>query len=224
METRVRALVLSKAPTPGRAKTRLAASLGDIEAARWAEAFLEDTWHALGSTPGFRPVLVLDGEGAFPGLDPTPEVWPQGTGDLGARLERAFHRALALSPAALALGSDSPGLPDRILLEALSRLSAGREAVIGPADDGGFYLIAVRRCPEGLFEGLPWSASTTGAAMQARLEHRGLSPHRLEPWYDVDDLVGLERLRADLASGRVLAPSCARRFAATRHPTTAAPK
>ena len=83
------------------------------------------------------------------------------------------------------------------------------DAALGPAEDGGFYLLALRRCPPGLLEGLPWSAGDTCARTLARLRERGLHPELLEPWFDVDRPDDLVRLRAAIASGEVVAPRSA---------------
>jgi rSAM/selenodomain-associated transferase 1 len=210
--TQAPVLVFAKAPAPGRVKTRLARRLGNSEAAAWAEAFLIDTWQALAIAPGVAPVLVLDGDAPLPLLTPPPVIWSQGDGDLGERLERALRRALATSPAAIAVGTDSPGLPQRCLQRALMLLASGHQSVLGPADDGGFYALGLRHCPPGLLTGLPWSATNTRQAVSTRLAEHGMIPALLEPWYDVDDVAGLERLRADLSEDRVVATFCAARF------------
>ena len=136
------------------------------------------------------------------------EVWPQGEGDLGARLERILRRALKESAHAVAIGTDSPGLPLALLEEARSALEA-HDAVVGPADDGGFYLLGLNRCPEGLLAGLPWSAENTRARTLSRLEERGLTVQLLAPWFDVDVAADLERLRSLLAEGAIRAPATA---------------
>jgi rSAM/selenodomain-associated transferase 2/rSAM/selenodomain-associated transferase 1 len=187
-------------------KTRLAASLGQEAAADLARAFLVDTWELLAEMGGpARPVLALAGELGGAGLDSdSAEVWPQGGGDLGARIERGLRRALVDAPWAIAVGTDSPGLPRRLLIRAMDALSE-RDAVIGPCDDGGFYLLGLRRCPEGLLDDLPWSEATTFEATRARLRERGLDPLVIEPWFDVDRPEDLDRLASLLGRGAVKA-------------------
>lgn len=81
--------------------------------------------------------------------------------------------------------------------------------MIGPAADGGFYLLGLRICPPGLFGELPWSAPTTFDAMRERLEERRLQVAVLERWFDVDRPEDLDRLRSMLARGEVEAPETA---------------
>ena len=200
--------ILVKEPRAGTVKTRLAAAIGAEAAAGLARAFFLDTL-ALAQLAPARVVVALEGDdAAFPGLRERVEVWPQGDGDLGARLERVLRRALGERPRALAIGTDSPGLPLSVLEQGLAALGQ-HDAVLGPADDGGFYLLGLNACPEGLLAGLPWSAADTRARTLSRLQERGLSTSLLAPWFDVDVAADLERLRALLASGALRAPATA---------------
>lgn len=200
--------VFAKPPVPGRVKTRLAARFGAAYAAELAAAFLEDTWGLVNSVAWAEPVLATTG--AFPALGwrGAAEVWLQGEGDLGERMERVARRALERADSVLLVGADSPGLPPRLLEQAREAL-LGADAVLGPSDDGGFYLLGLRRCPEGLLRGLPWSAPTTLAATRARLEERGLAARSIDGWFDVDVPADLERLRAGLERGLIRAPRTA---------------
>ncbi|MCA9599782.1 MAG: TIGR04282 family arsenosugar biosynthesis glycosyltransferase [Myxococcales bacterium] len=184
-------LVFAKEPAPGTVKTRLAQRIGPERAAELAVAFLRDTWELVASMPGLSPVLVLDGATPFPA-----EVWPQGDGDLGARMERALRRGIEAAGFAIAIGTDLPGLPAARLRQAADALQSGRAAsVLGPAEDGGFYLIGLSRCPPGALSGLPWSTPSTCEATEARLTELGMPPLRLEQWFDVDEAKDLERVR-----------------------------
>ena len=199
--------IFAKAPQPGRTKTRLARDIGDAAAARLAEAFLLDTWHKaveLAATSGARVVLVLDGDpDTISPLVSAAQVVAQGTGDLGARLERALMRELEAAPWAVAIGTDSPTLPVRLIARACERLAGGAAAVLGPCDDGGFYLLGLRQCPRGMLANLPWSSRDTCAATARRLEEQRFDVERLDAWYDVDEASDLERLRAELAAGAI---------------------
>ena len=200
-------VVLAKAPVAGEVKTRLASP---ARASALARAFLVDTFAALRSSSWADPVLATTAA-----LDPALEdqlqapIWMQGDGDLGARIERVLRRALASAPRAIAMGADTPGLPAAALDRAHEALRTA-DAAIGPTEDGGFYLLALRRCPEGLLAGLPWSQSDTFAATLARLRERGLSTVVLDAWFDVDRPADLERLRGLLAAGVVSAPATRR--------------
>ncbi len=200
-------VVLAKAPIAGAVKTRLAPP---ARAAVLARAFLVDTFAALRSLTWADPVLAttaaidpaLDAELAAP-------IWMQGEGDLGARIERVLRRALGSASAAIAMGADTPGLPSASLDRAREALRTA-DAAIGPTEDGGFYLLALRTCPDGLLAGLPWSRADTFAATVARLRERGLTTVVLDPWFDVDRPADLERLRGLLTAHVVTAPATAR--------------
>jgi rSAM/selenodomain-associated transferase 1 len=202
--------VFARPPVPGEAKTRLATSVGAEGAARLASAFFADTWAMVAALGWARPVLATTGDPA--GLDAT-EVWQQGDGDLGARVERIVRRALDEAPWMIALGADSPGLPPARLEQARAAIEGGDlapwDAAIVPADDGGFVLLALRTCAPGLFADLPWSRQDTCAAMCARIESVGMRLVRLEPWFDVDGPADLDRLRSLLRKDPESAPRSA---------------
>ena len=186
-------LIFAKPPLPGRAKTRLAAGLGAPAAAQLATAFLRDVLAVCRSLPGHDVVLASDGaladygpaDGALGRELAELTVWPQGEGDLGARLERSLRKALRKAPWAIALGTDSPGLPLSHLTAAVRSLERS-EAVIGPTLDGGYYLLGLRKCPKGALADLPWSTSQTCAATLKRLYELGLSPTVAPPFVDID--------------------------------------
>ncbi|MEO8601063.1 MAG: TIGR04282 family arsenosugar biosynthesis glycosyltransferase [bacterium] len=211
MESRDTTLcIFVKAPRAGAVKTRLAASIGVEAAARLADAFFWDTLALAEQFATLRVVVALAGEERLlPMLRDRVAIWPQGDGDLGARLERNFRRALTETPRALAIGTDSPGLPATLVAQARAALDT-HDAVLGPADDGGFYLLGMRTCPEGLLVGLPWSAGNTLEKTLTRLEERGLTVKLLPPWFDVDLEGDLERLRALLSAEEIHAPATSR--------------
>lgn len=209
--------VFAKPPRAGDAKTRLAPAVGAEGAAALARAFISDTWAAVSRLPWARPVLASTGP--WPdGLLPAPvEVWQQGEGDLGARVERILHRGLEVCPAVMALGADSPGLP-MAYLEAAHAALENMDAVFGPSDDGGFYLLAVRRLPVGALVDLPWSQPVTLVRTEARLKSLGLSVARVTPFFDVDVPADLEHLESELGAGRLHAPATAAVLATLRRP------
>jgi uncharacterized protein len=212
--------VFAKAPAPGGAKTRLIPLLGAAGAADLARAFLQDTWAAMTAVPRTRAVITTPGDlwaAAFAALEPAAEVWDQGPADLGDRMERMMRRGHELADAALCVGTDSPGLPPDRLEQALAALKH-HDAVLGPAEDGGYFLIGLRhgRCPEGLLADLPWSQEDTMARTRERLEQRGLTVALTEPWFDVDLPGDVERLREMLRSGEIKAPHTAEALNLTR--------
>ena len=196
--------IFAKPPVAGQVKTRLAAALGPERAADLARAFLDDTIAAVTALSWTQAALAT--------TEPVPTRLPvllQGEGDLGARIERVLRAALQRAAFAIAIGADAPALPGR-LLEAARAALADADAVIGPADDGGFYLLGLRACPEGLLSDLPWSSSDTYTRTLERLRSRGLRVEVLERWFDVDRVEDLDRLRDALRNGEIDAPRTAR--------------
>lgn len=202
-------VVMAKAPRPGQVKTRLARAIGADAATALARAALEDVWHAAHTLDGLAPVLAVAGDPAdLPPLRPAATPLEQGEGDLGQRMARQLDRAIASAGRALMVGSDSPGVPPE-LLERARDLLERHDAVLGPVLDGGFWLIGLRRLPPGLLEGLPWSAPDTLRATLERFRQRGLDTAVLNPWFDLDRVEDVARLRVLLRHGVVRAPHTA---------------
>ncbi len=204
MDREARFCVFAKPPIAGQVKTRLAQVIGAEPAAQLAQAFLEDTCAMLQRVPWGAVVVALsDGPQTFAVAG--TELWSQGEGDLGERIERVLRRALTRTPLAFALGADTPGLPIELLEQARNALQ-DHDAVLGPAEDGGFYLLGLRSVPQGLLGGLPWSSTTTLVRTRARLIERGLRVALLPDWFDVDHVTELKRLQAMLIDGTLHAP------------------
>lgn len=200
--------VFAKPPRAGVSKTRLGRQVGDVLAARLAEAFLVDTWSALLDVPCVRPVLAVSAPFPLPFAVPADCVWLQGEGDLGARQERVLTQALAESPRVALIGSDSPGLPPSRFVETALSLQT-HDAVLGISDDGGYYLLGATTCPAGVLSQITWSAPDTGAVTLQKLRSAGLSVAMLPSWFDVDTLADLDRLANLLRSRDVVAPATA---------------
>jgi rSAM/selenodomain-associated transferase 1 len=179
-------VVLAKAPLPGRVKTRLCPPCTPVQAAALAAAALTDTLdavEAVGTTHSERRLLAFDG---VPGAWARPgwHVVPQVSGALGARLDAVIA---AVDGPVLVVGMDTPQLTPAVLTEASSQLlRPGTDAVLGPAHDGGYWTIGVRRPRAGLFEGVEMSTARTGAQQRARLRALGLRVTSLAPLRDVD--------------------------------------
>jgi rSAM/selenodomain-associated transferase 2/rSAM/selenodomain-associated transferase 1 len=197
--------VFAKPPVPGRVKTRLAPLVGSLEAAELAKAFLHDTWASVSALPWAKAVLASTEEGLQGHFRGPIEIWLQGEGDLGARLENISRRALCDHPSVIAIGADSPGLPAKYLEQAREALRRA-DAVIGPSEDGGFYLLGLRKCPTGLLSGIPWSAPTTCLETIAKLQAAGLTVYILNDWFDVDTAQDLERLSTLITTKQIEAP------------------
>ncbi len=188
--------VFAKAPLPGMVKTRLIPAIGAERAARLAEAGLRDTWTL--ATRNGQARLLLDGDAAtLPTLTPHPQILRQSTGDLGARLSACFRELLEQAPWVIAVGTDSPGLPQAALHAAMAWLGGGGSApraVLGPSRDGGYYLLGLSAWQKTLLDDLPWSQATTLSATRARLLARGFAVSETEPYFDVDDADDLRHL------------------------------
>ncbi len=176
-------LVIAKAPVAGRVKTRLCPPLTFDQAAGLAEAALVDTLEAVAGSRSARRTLVLDGEPG-PWLIPGFRVVPQWDGGLDVRLAAAFDHA---EGPALLVGMDTPQVTPG-LLDACLDLLAGPavDAVLGLAEDGGWWAIGLRRADPRVFLGVPMSTSTTGRAQWARLRRLGLRCAALPKLRDVD--------------------------------------
>jgi hypothetical protein len=188
--------LFAKPPRPGRSKTRLAAALGETGAARLADAFVRDAWVKIAAIAWARPVLATTDarDPVWRALGCT-DVWPQGAGDLGRRMERVLRRALESHPSAIAVGTDVPALP-RSRFDCARDALASHDAVLGPSEDGGFYLIGLRRCPSGLLSGIAWSTGEARAQTIDRLHSAGLTVALLSCGFDVDRPADVDRLRA----------------------------
>lgn len=184
MTGRATIAVLAKAPKPGRVKTRLCPPCTPHQAARVAEAALDDTLDAARAVVGARVVLVLDGDPSGwtgRGFDVVPQ---RGRG-LDERLVAAFAD---LGGPTVLVGMDTPQVTSRHLADAVDRLvSPGTDAVLGLADDGGYWAIGLRLPDESAFLGVPMSTDRTGAAQHARLRRQGRCIGRLPVLRDVDE-------------------------------------
>ncbi len=202
--------VFAKPLRAGEVKTRLMPEVGPEGASRLARAFFRDTWALVCAQPWAIPVLATTSANRREwNLGSGAQIWQQGTGDLGERLGRVLRRGLVKSSFGIAIGMDTPGLPPALLEEARQALQFG-DAVLGPCEDGGFYLVGLRRCPVGLFANLPWSASDTFVRTLERFRERGLGTKVLPPWFDVDRPNDLACLRNLLSRGEIVAPETKR--------------
>lgn len=178
-------LVIAKEPRPGRCKTRLCPPLAPSQAAALAAASLADTLEVVAATPAARRRLVLDGEPG-PWVPHGVEVVPQGPGGLADRLGEAFA---GVAGAALLVGMDTPQLTVPTLERAAARLTeSGIDAVLGPAYDGGYWSIGLRRPDRAVFAGVPMSSRATCHRQRRRLRALGLRVAELETVRDFDTI------------------------------------
>jgi len=215
---RERAIVLmAKAPFPGEAKTRLAASIGDQAAAAVQRAFLqtslETAREACGRLGASFVALMCPDERHGTALrelaPPDVLVWAQDRPGLMAGISQAFERAFGLGASAVVVGeTDSPTLPPAHLLAAFEGLDH-HNLVLGPCVDGGYYLVGATALDDAtaraLFEGEAYDSSTICQRTAARARDIGLGVALGPEWYDVDTPEDLQRLQDELSgddSGR----------------------
>ena len=194
-------LVIAKEPVAGRVKTRLCPPCTPSQAARLACAALEDTLAACDrAAGGGRRVLVLAGRpGAW--VPPGWELVAQRGDGLAARLAAAFADA---GGSALLVGMDTPQVSPALLGSGLAALERA-DAVFGPALDGGYWAIGLRRADSAVFAGVPMSRAYTGAFQRARLAALGLRTVDLPPLRDVDDIAGARAVAAEAPGSRFAA-------------------
>jgi len=213
--------VMAKAPRPGRCKTRLVPPLTPDQAAAMSAAFLRDITENIAlagrsekihgciayAPAGLESLFdghLADGTG-FVLADGSPDM-PETISGFGRCLYHAIHSLLAEgSGAAVVVNSDSPTLPTA-LLERTARLLAqpGERAVLGPADDGGYFLLGVKSAHAHLFADIEWSTAEVAARTRARAREIGLPLVELPSWYDVDDAGALLRLVDDLSMSQAV--------------------
>jgi len=197
------AVVFAREPVPGRVKTRLAASIGGVAAAGVYAALLENTL-AVAARAECNLVIAL--------AESPSRIWAEDLGlrwevqrgaELGTRMRNAFElRFSEECDRVLLVGSDIPNLGVEHLRSAMQALDVA-DVALGPASDGGYWLVAQRRPGVDLFSGIPWSSPDTLAATRRRLEALGAT------WVELDRLNDLDTeadLRAALADPR-LAPA-----------------
>jgi rSAM/selenodomain-associated transferase 1 len=233
--------VMAKAPQPGRSKTRLVGVLTAEDAAALSGAFLRDVTEnirrAAASAPidGFVAYAPAGLEALFAGhlAAGTRLVLADGSGDMPPEVT-GFGRCLLGAVRALrsrgygavcVLNADSPTLPPAVLARACRLLiDEAAPAVLGPADDGGYYLLGMASEQAGLFAAIDWSTERVAEQTRARARALGLAMAELESWYDVDDHAALLRLASepDLATTAPATQACLERIGARRLLGTAA--
>lgn len=203
--SRVALVVMAKAPAPGEVKTRLCPPLSPDQAATLARCFLEDRVEQLRTIEAGEAVVAFTPAGREAELrawlGPGVRLVPQAGTDLGARLDRVLTDLLAEGYAgAAAVDADSPTLPTAFLHRACAHLLAdAADLVVGPTEDGGYYLIGLRAPAPALFRDMPWSTAAVFDETVARARRLGLRLGVLPAWFDVDRGADLARLAASAA-------------------------
>jgi rSAM/selenodomain-associated transferase 1 len=199
--------VMAKASLPGQAKTRLVPPLRHQEAADFNTAFLKDVFaniraaarlasiagYAAGGPPGSESFFnsILSAE------TPYFDCW---FGNFGRCLRAAAWKLFDCGhESAIVLNSDSPTLPTELLAHAADVLAIpGDRVVLGPADDGGYYLLGLKCRHDRLFEDIEWSTERVSEQTLVRAGEIGVEVCILAEWYDVDNAAALRRLHSEL--------------------------
>ena len=204
-----RLLIFLKYPTPGQVKTRLAASVGDDAACETYRACAELTLERLSAFRGEATVCIDPPEAlgqARAWLGPDWPLRAQQGATLGERLAEATADAFARGAQRVAvIGTDSPWIGANEIEEAFAAL-ARAEVVLGPAQDGGYYLIGLSRAAPEIFDGIAWSTSSVSAETLAKAAALRLRVHLLRLGYDIDRVEDLERFLSHNPQSKIYNP------------------
>jgi rSAM/selenodomain-associated transferase 1 len=202
-------LVVAKAPVPGFAKTRLCPPATPAEAAEIAAAALLDTLDAVAATPGAVPVVAATGEfaAAARSAELAHALWPmtvirqRGEG-FAQRLANAHQDAAVPGLPVLQIGMDTPQVTPDLLAKAAALLTSEHDAVLGPADDGGWWALGLGNpTAASVLAGIPMSRADTGERTLRALTEAGLRTTKLDQLSDVDTMDDAERV-ASVCGGR----------------------
>jgi rSAM/selenodomain-associated transferase 1 len=205
--------VVAKRPAPGHTKTRLCPPLSGAQAAALYECFLRDTLDIMRQVPHVQCGIAYLADDAscdasqdgaarryFQSLAPNLLLTPQRGRDLGERLHHLLSDSLnAGAWQAVVVDSDSPTLPASYVTQAFALLDGPHDVVLGPCDDGGYYLIGLKQPQSRLLQEVRMSTASVLADTLALAADLGLRTGLLPVWYDVDTVAELYRLRAELA-------------------------
>lgn len=195
--------VMTKAPQAGRVKTRLTPPLSPEEAAELNICFLRDTASAILRTAnkkrarGIAVYTPVGAEAAYTGILPDDfALVPQRGEAFGERLSAATEDLLQLGFDSLCLiDSDSPTVPEKAFAEAVDFLARDEDSVVlGPSDDGGYYLIGLKKLHQRLFDTIDWSTERVLEQTIEAAREINVTVHFLSTWYDVDERATLSRL------------------------------
>ncbi|MBI5142035.1 MAG: TIGR04282 family arsenosugar biosynthesis glycosyltransferase [Nitrospirae bacterium] len=194
-------VIFTKEPKPGLVKTRFMPTLTADECAGLQEGFIADVLDKFAGrddiavsicfTPDNSRYFELFGLPAF----------PQGDGDIGGRMFRALHRVMSFgAEKAVLIGTDMPHIDSGAIDDALAALDSA-DVVFGPADDGGYYLVGIKKpACSAIFTGVEWSTPHVLAQSEDAARAAGLATARIQPGFDIDTPEDLARL---MASGKV---------------------
>lgn len=195
-------VIMAKQPQVGKTKTRLCPPLTAQEAADLSEALLLDTIALISNLPGIDLALAITpppSEAYFAGITPPgTRLLPVEGENIGECLVQAIEALLDLGyRKALAINADSPSLPAEFIVQAADLLDH-HDLVLGPGEDGGYYLVGLNRLHKGIFDDIPWSTARVLPQTLQRSHALGLSTALTPAWYDIDTVAELQRLNKEL--------------------------
>ncbi|HUK39893.1 MAG TPA: TIGR04282 family arsenosugar biosynthesis glycosyltransferase [Candidatus Acidoferrales bacterium] len=198
-------VILTKFPEPGQSKTRLVPPLSSAEAAELAHALLLDQLQNLVAFNAAQLFIAFTPPGKanfFEALLPgQSSCFPQQGESLGDRMRHAFDVLFSRGfKRVLLIGGDLPAVPLKTLTDAIAAFERDSEIVLGPASDGGYYLVAMNRPFPEIFAGMSWSQPDVLAATIAKLISLNRKFKLISPWYDIDTIDDLSRLNSDCAA------------------------
>jgi uncharacterized protein len=202
MLTRDNALVvMAKAPIPGAVKTRLAPPLTQEQATEFYRALLLDQLDHLAALDSADLYVAFSPSNAGPLIESLLPAgygcFPQRDGDLGARMAGVFGELWRRGHGnVMVIGSDLPPVPLGTLREGFQQLSTGRQVVLGPSRDGGYYLIGMNHPSPEIFSHMTWSHERVLTETTAKLARLGIDFRLLADWFDIDTSADMEHLQA----------------------------
>jgi len=214
---RVALAIMTKVPRAGRVKTRHTPPLRPEEAAKLNVCFLRDTASAIAAAgadaQGVGCYTPVGEEEAYRDIFPADfQLIAQREGSFGERLTGAVEDLLSVGFAAVCLiNSDSPTVPASAFAEAVNLLLQPNDSlVLGPSDDGGYYLIGMKQLHHEVFAGIDWSTERVLEQTKERAARTGLPLHLLPDGFDIDNEASFRRLQQELSSpNESLAPASA---------------
>jgi hypothetical protein len=198
-------VVFARYPQPGRAKTRLIGPLSAETAAEVQKRCLDVTLACVDAVADIRRVVAVTPDDAdfSAWVDPGTDVLPQGGGNLGDRLSRVVDREFARGCRHLVIvGSDCPTMSPQDLAEAFELLAA-HDLVVGPAVDGGYYLIGLSRPAPAIFASIAWGSAHVADQTRQRAREAGLSVAELPVRRDVDTYDDIVAIVSEIPTGDV---------------------
>ncbi len=209
-------IIMAKEPKIGSIKTRLCPPLRPDQAAQLYEALLWDTIAMASAVPGIDLAIAItppESSEYFKQIAPSETILiPVACADIGECLAYVLGQLLEMDyERVMALNSDGPSLPPEYIQRANQSLGQ-HDLVLGPAEDGGYYLVGLQQFQPHIFMGIDWSTHKVLAQTLQKAKQHSLSVHLLPPWYDVDTAADIDRLRDELETLPAKALTYTRQF------------